>query len=370
MNKKSAREALAITKPQKPLTDEDLLAAERQKNSAAEHKREARRIQKALEKENSALATRLDFFNKLSEAKAPKPLRIRRRQGKANDGTYVMLGSDWHVGERVRPDHVGGKNEYTPEIAQERAEQFFISNVRMLEIARAGWHIDKAVFWLGGDLMTGYIHEEYEEENFLSPVEEALLAQDILIRGIDYLLVESDLEEIIIPTSNGNHGRTQKKMRIATYAKNSFEWMLYHMLARHYEGENRLRFRIANGYNNVLDVYGVRLNFSHGDAVRGGGGVGGIAIPLLKRVSRIAMGTPLKWEGTDKAAAHYYIEGHHHQTLNYGPLIKNGSLIGWNDFAEWLGCGYEPPCQTSFVLDSKYTSINNYNPIFVEKGKK
>jgi hypothetical protein len=267
----------------------------------------------------------------------------------------------------VRPENVGHRNEYDPEVANERAYQYFDSTLKMLNASRAAWSIDQMVLWLGGDLMTGYIHEEYQEENFLSPVEEALFAHDILINGIDMLLAESDCRHILVPTSNGNHGRTGQKIKISSSARNSFEWMLYHFLGRRYSSEPRVTFQIANGYNNVVDCYGFRVNFHHGDAIGYAGGVGGLSIPTNRRIGRQASGLPPEWEGTGKAAPHLNVFGHFHQRLFPGSFICNGSLIGWNDFAERIGCPYEPPAQTCFVVDEKYKAVSHYSPILVEK---
>src|SRR5690606_681200 len=34
-------------------------------------------------------------------------------------------------------------------------------------------------------------------------------------------------------------------------------------------------------------------------------------------------------------------------------FVCNGSLIGWNAYAERIGCGYEEPMQASFVIDER-----------------
>ena len=371
MSNKRDRLAEAREKLKKgDITDAQLLAEKRDRDRIKEQKREHKKIVKALEKELSVMSAQTNFLDALESAPEPKPMKIRKRREQQNAGTYVMRASDWHLGERVRPENIRNKNEYNPEISQERAEQYFRSQLRLLNNARDGWDIRDGVLWLGGDLMTGYIHEEYLEENFLSPVEEALLAYRVLVRGIDYLLAESDLEQLLIPTSNGNHGRTGQRIKIATYAKNSFEWMLYHFLDSHYSDEPRVKFQIANGVNNVVDCYGFRLGFSHGDNYKYGGGVGGLSVPVNRKIGRQLMGMPIEWEGTDKASPHLYIFGHYHQTLFPGNFMVNGSLIGWNDFAEWLGCAYEPPRQTGFVIDERYKAVSNYNPVFVTKGKK
>ncbi|MDX1495360.1 MAG: hypothetical protein R3253_14935, partial [Longimicrobiales bacterium] len=327
-------------------TEAEALAEERRVAQAKREKQEARKIVRALEQEVAQLEERQAYLDELASAPDPEPFVVTPK-GKKHKGlqeaTYVALASDWHMGERVRPENVGSRNEYDPSIAQERAHQFFESNLILLNMARQAWTIDQAVLWLGGDLMTGYIHEEYMEENFLSPVEESLLVYETMVAGIDFLLAKSDLRHILVPTSNGNHGRTGKKIKIASYAKNSFEWLLYQQLASHYRDEPRLEFRVASGYHNVVDLYGLRVGFHHGDAIGYSGGVGGLSIPANRRFGRQAQAVPPRWEGTELAAPHLQCFGHFHQSLYPGSFICNGSLIGWNDFAERIGCPYEDP---------------------------
>jgi hypothetical protein len=356
-----------------PKTDAELVEENRQLQRARAKATELRKIVKALERELEGAGRTAVFLDKLAEAPDPKPIKVRKRrnQGKRLPAaSYVALASDWHMGERVRPEQIGHRNEYNPEIAQERADQFFRSNVTLLSGARSLWDVRQMVLWLGGDLMTGYIHEELMEENFLSPVEEALLVYETFRRGIQYLLDETDLDCILIPTSFGNHGRTSLRIRIHSGARNSYEWMLYHFLARHFEEEPRVHFQISNGYNNLVDLYGLRINFHHGDAVKYAGGVGGLAVPVNRRIGRIATSIPPEWEGTERGAPHLDVFGHYHQRLYPGSFIANGSNIGWNDFAERFGFPFEKPAQTSFVVDEKYRLVNQYNAVLVDKARR
>jgi len=367
-SKPSAREILA----KKIVTDEQALASDRARHRLKTNERERHKVVKALERELATAATRQEYLDALASAPDPEPFKIEKRRGqkRGNAATYVMGASDWHVGERVRPEAVGFKNEYDPEIAAERAEQFWYSQLLMLGAARSAWDIRDGVLWLGGDLMTGYIHEEYLEENFLSPVEEALLIHKLVSSGIKTLLASSDLERILVVTSNGNHGRTGQKMKIATSAKNSFEWLAYQHLRMAFADEPRLTFQIGTGYSNVVDVYGYRVNFHHGDMIGYAGGIGGTTIPANRRIQRRASGLPPRFEGTPLGPTHLDVFGHFHQLQFPKSFVQNGSLIGWNSFAEAIGCSYEDPQQVSFVIDERYRVVSNFNPILVTKPKK
>lgn len=351
------------------MSNRDKLSAPPPPDSAAaiEQARQARR-RFALTKHSLEVALRLaeeraDTAEKqleaalgLAELPEPKPIRPLRKAGGVPEAAYVMLASDWHVGERVRPEMVGGINEYTPEIAQERAEKYFRSNLKMLQAARSAWDIKQLVFWLGGDFITGWIHEELVYENHLSPQEEMLLAYEVLLRGIKHILAEYDVERILIPTSNGNHGRATERKHTSDF-RTSYEFLMYRMLAKALADEPRVEVKLGQGYENHVDLYGFRIAFHHGDEVTYNGGVGGIYPALYRRIHRVGAGSFTR---------DLDVIGHHHQ-LGYAPAgFSNGSLIGYNAYAAAKGFRPEPPQQGSFVIDARYKRPSNMNPIFVE----
>lgn len=272
---------------------------------------------------------------------SPKILR-RERSGRLREGAAVILASDWHVEERVYPEAVAGRNEYNLTIADERAKEFFRRSLAMIEFSREAWTIRDVILWLGGDLLTGYIHAELEESNELSPVEALIWLRQRLIDGISSLLSDKRIERLVIPCSYGNHGRTTQKRRIKTGARNSFEWLLYQWLAAHYEKEPRVTFDASPVAHQYVEAYDKTLHFTHGDELKYGGGVGGLAIPLGKRVP--------KWENVRQSAYHFI--GHFHEFLDLGHTIINGSLIGYSDYAMSIGASFEPPRQAFCVIDS------------------
>ena len=79
---------------------------------------------------------------------------------------------------------------------------------------------------------------------------------------------------------------------------------------------------------------------------------------------------PLRWEGTERGVPHLYVHGHFHELMYPRWYIQNGSLIGWNDFAVRIGCGFQDPIQASFVIDEPHKVVSNFNPIIVEKRRR
>jgi len=188
--------------------------------------------------------------------------------------------------------------------------------------------------------MSGYIHDELKEDNFLSPVETVLFLLKRIRGGIDYLLSATDYN-LKIPCNMGNHSRTTEKLRIQTEYKNNYEWLMYHVLADTYKGNDRVEFQIPKSYFNYLNVYDKTVRFHHGHWMRYNGGIGGISIPVNKSIDA--------WDKAKKADIDVF--GHWHQFKDFGSWICNGSLIGYSAFAIFIKASFERPSQTLFMLE-------------------
>jgi hypothetical protein len=270
----------------------------------------------------------------------PHPLSVSMND-KA-EAVAIALASDWHVEETVESASVNGLNEYRLPIAKTRIEKFFSTIARLTEIERGGAKIDDLILWLGGDLMTGMIHEELAESNSKTPTQVILWLQDRLADGLATL--KPHFKRIIIPTSYGNHGRTTIKTRHATGAAHSYEWLLYRILEGRFHGDQQIEFQIADSYFNFMEVYGRRLRFHHGDALKYNGGVGDISIGVNKAIAA--------WNRSPNRAD-LDLFGHWHRYQQNSNWLCNGSLIGFNAYALSIKASFEPPLQTYFLLDKK-----------------
>lgn len=273
----------------------------------------------------------------------------------SHHATAILCASDWHVEERVDPQTVNGLNSYNLQVSEGRARNFFSNGLRLTNSQRGAVEITQLVLWLGGDLISGYLHEELLESNFLSPTQACLFVIEILHAGIDFLLKEGKFEKILVPCSFGNHGRTTAKPRHSTGYKNNLEWLVYHQLARAFAGDARVEFAIPNGYFNYVQVHNKLLRFHHGDNVRYAGGVGGLTIPLTKFIHRT----------NQQRRADMDVIGHYHTLFWGGDFICNGSLVGFNAYAQATGQKFERPQQAFFLVDQKW-GFTIQAPICVE----
>lgn len=271
-----------------------------------------------------------------------------------SEATALMVASDWHVEEEVQPKKIQGLNKFTLQEAQLRAEKFFINGLRLINISSKDVDINKVVVALLGDFASGNIHDELLEINQLSPMEAVLFAQKLIISGIEYLIKNSKLH-IIVPCVVGNHLRITEKTHISTENENSLEYYMYRNIAQYFENNERVTFVVSDGDVLYMDVYSMKLRFIHGHQIRFGGGVGGLTIPLLKYIQR----------QDQIIKADLTVLGHFHSQMDGNRFMVNGSLIGYNAYAQRIGASFETPRQAFFLID-RARGKTIVAPIFLE----
>lgn len=277
------------------------------------------------------------------QSEAPPPcIAPRERTSGLREGTPLILASDWHIEEEVRPEQVAGRNRYNLEISAHRMERFFEASLWAIKHQREVYKIRDCIPWWGGDFITNFLHEENPQSNLLSPTEAIMYAQTNMIVGIDHWLRDAEIERFTFMCNDGNHGRLTEKMHSATRTQNSLEVFLYAQLAYHYRSEPRIRFILPTSQFTFLDVYSRTIRALHGDVFKYGGGVGGITVPLFKALAR--------WETVKHADL--TILGHYHQRYCLPNCMVNGSLIGYNAYAMGGGFPFEQPVQSMRMLDA------------------
>lgn len=272
-----------------------------------------------------------------------------------NDSEAVafVLASDFHLEELVNPKTVNGLNSYNLKIAEGRVKQFFQNTLKLLKKEQNATKIDTLVLALLGDIISGNIHDELLENCQLRPIEAIIMAENLIISGIEFLLKNSDVK-LVIPCHVGNHTRITKKVHISTEKGNSLETFMYHHMENYFKGNPRVEFLIADGYLSYVTVFeNYTVCLSHGHAVKYGGGVGGLTIPANKAIAQ--------WEKLRHADL--YCFGHFHQFFDGGNFICNGSLIGYNAFAVFIKGGFEKPKQAFFLVDKKRNSKTVVCPV-------
>ena len=285
-----------------------------------------------------------------SQGKPPKKAKHSK-----HDATMVVLLSDVHCEEVVRPETVNGLNAFDLTVCEKRLVELQERFFTMLEHERQLTRIERVVLWFGGDWISGMIHPELAEENSLHPLAAIRWIGERMRGFLD--AVADNAKEVIVATSCGNHGRTTEKLR-TNEADTSYEHHLY-LTMRAAEKRKNVRWHIGEGHLNYLDLDGFNVRFCHGHAVRYQGGIGGIHVPLNKAIAA--------WNATQHADLTCL--GHWHQFSwgRAGRYVSNGSVIGHSAYAVRIKATYAPPCQAAIVIDHGRREVTKAYPLFCDR---
>lgn len=267
-------------------------------------------------------------------------------RGKLVHGTPTLMLSDLHFGEVVFPAQVNQVNAYNTATAKVRLKRVVHGAVKLLRQTLAPGEFGGMVCILGGDMVEGTIHDELRDTSDETVMEAVITLHDELVPHLKALCDE--FGRLHVPCVVGNHGRLDRKPRMKNGPKLNYDWLLYHFIARTIGADQKYRgrvtFQIPDGFEASWRVHGVRYMLTHGDSFRGGDGISGPLMPWMRgslkaSKSYAAMGMPFDC----------LVMGHWHQLRYLGSIIVNGSLVGFNEFAQKMHFGFEPPQQALWL---------------------
>lgn len=330
------REKAALLKTTSP---KDLMSLDLERSKSKAQLRATEAQYKAAMSEAEDLKAALDTVLRLQDNFKMGTLKIKSEPN-AHEATAIALASDWHSEEPVNPNQVNGLNAFDLRIFEDRAKAFFNNLITLVRKEQRAVTINNLVLWLGGDFITGSIHDDTSFQNQLGPVDALINVQQVIGNGINTLLEALPEVKLTIPCSVGNHSRMTKKQMIKSEQENSLEALMYRSLAQLFEG--RAQVIVPQGYHTYLDIHGFVVRFHHGHNIQYQGGIGGITVPVNKAISG--------WNRSRTAYLDCF--GHFHQRFDGGNFLANGSLIGYSEYALAIKAAYEPPQQQFALIDS------------------
>ena len=276
-------------------------------------------------------------------------------------GVPTLFVSDLHWGEHVYASQVNGVNEYSVKIAHERMSTLVDSAVHLLKIVSPSMDFPGLVLALGGDMISGNIHDELTATNELNSMPAVLDIYGVLVGVIEALL--GTFKQLFIPCVGGNHGRDTMKIWNKDRNHTSFDWLLYQFLAKRFEKDKRVTFYIPDGSDAYYKIYDHAYLLTHGDQFRGGDGMIGCLGPILR-------GDHKKRSRNAQIDMDYdtMIMGHWHQYIHHSRVIVNGSLKGYDEYAYNNNFGFEPPQQALWLTHPKNGQTYRM-PVYVDKKR-
>lgn len=274
-------------------------------------------------------------------------------------GVPCLFVSDLHWAEKVDPKQINHVNRYSLKIAQERLQFLGERAIRLLKIISPKLDFPGIVIPLGGDMISGNIHDELTATNEINSMPAVLDLYGCLVRFIEEMA--NVFGSVFLPCVTGNHGRDTRKIWGKDRHHTSFDWLLYCFLAKHFEQNEKVRFLIPDGPDAQFQIYNHKYLLTHGDQFRGGDGMIGALGPIIR-------GDHKKRSRNSQIDAEYdtMIIGHWHQYIHLAKLIVNGSLKGYDEYAYANNFSFEVPQQALWLTHPKY-GMTYRMPVYVDR---
>jgi len=357
-----AEEAGLKPSPHAANTGDPFIKMEHELRKLADDNRDLRAQINSVHRDNLSAAKVREFISGIGDV-LPEPPKWVINPGTVGDpGIPVAIWSDWHVGEVVSMEQVGGANEYNMEIAQARVKTLVEKIILLCFKHTVNPDYPGIVVCLGGDMISGIIHQELVEGQ-----EGAMTAQ---IKETYALLawalgkMADAFGNVFVPCVVGNHGRMHHKPRAKNRAQDSFEYLIYHFLDAHFRDDDRIKFFVAEQTDARFNVGNHRFLLTHGDSTGAKGGdsfIGAIG-PIVRGEKKVREVSGFTDGGYDTA-----LMGHYHQFVALDGVIVNSSLKGYDEYARnVLRCRPERPNQTLLFVHPDFGIIDTRR-IWLEK---
>ncbi len=272
--------------------------------------------------------------------------RTPTKPGKALVG---LLLSDIHAGEVVDAVEVNGLNKYNVEICRTRLRRLFSAACEIGPRWLADCKSEGALLALGGDLISGDIHEELRITNEIQSHEQVRLVVEEVSAGITHMA--DTFGKVVVASVPGNHARTTIRPTSKLYSQLSFDTAIAHYISDRFRDDDKVEFIIGTSPDQIIPIFGHSVMLSHGDKLGTGGGQGyaGPDLPIVRGGKKAA-----SQQASVGQAVDLLLRGHLHYSTNPYKVLSNGSVVGLNEYARDLRGEVQNPRQWLFLFHSKW----------------
>jgi len=289
-----------------------------------------RELNRRSEERLTAEKVRKEIFD-IADYSPEPPQWLTKDPGKSTTGIPLINCNDWHWGEYVDSDQVGGLNSFNRSTGRQRVR---VLNDTVLDLCfnhMTNPSYPGAVITFGGDMITGNIHEDLAMTND-GPVMWSVNEVENQMIG----LVKSwkkKFKKIAVICVPGNHGRNTPKPRINNKVYESYEWLIYVHIEQYFRDDPDVSVYVPNEVDAFFRIFGHRFMLTHGDmlGVKGGDGIIGALGPIARGALKI--GAQQRQAGRDFDTL---LIGHYHIYIPRGdatPVLVSPSLIGHNTYS-------------------------------------
>lgn len=275
-------------------------------------------------------------------------------------GVPTLLVSDLHAGEVVDPSQVNGVNEFNLRIFDQRLENLAESSIRLMSILSPKLDYPGIILDFAGDNVSGNIHDELTATNEMNTMPTVLHLFERI--GSFIKTMAAKFGRVHIEWTTGNHGRDTRKIWTKDRHHTSFDWLLGCFLAKHFSDADNVSFHIPDGPDAHYKIYDYAYCLTHGDQFRSfGDSMIGALGPIIRG--------DLKKRSRDSQIGMDYqtlVMGHWHQYIHLTRLIVNGSIKGYDEFANAMNYAFERPQQALWLTHPRH-GITYRMPVYVDR---
>lgn len=281
----------------------------------------------------------------------PLSPRIELPNPSASKGarTVIIHLSDWHVGEFVNIDEMGGVNSFSIDIFKARAGRLCAAAKALLTTHWKGEPPEKIILIFGGDMITGEIHDELRATNDALSAPAVRICAETLAGLVKELRTIAPIDIYSLP---GNHGRLTKKPEAKGMAVNSFDTLITNVVEMMMQatGLEQIRFFYPKSGDALFNVYRWIFCAVHGDRIgsKGGQGFLGALATVIRGIAKMRA-----YYTGQGVIVDYFLTAHMHTTAKLPRGFANGSLIGPSEYSRDLRADPEPSKQNLIVIHSE-----------------
>lgn len=258
--------------------------------------------------------------------KPASPFYVRRSELQTIEETMVLLLSDNHCDQVVRPEEVDGLENHNFPISARRHEVLVEEIIKWKERALINFHFKRLHVFGLGDYTSGSIHDHEKKSYYGCQFTNDLAIAQVFAQMFRELAAH--FEEVIVDTIIGNHGRLTDQYEFDHQAvQNNHDTLIMKIVEVYCKDIPNIKFRFPMGLSTIVNVEGFNFFLHHGHGKKGGSEVWSQA---KKKAGTIV---PLH-----RGAINYFCSGHYH-SQGEAPasggcrMIANGSFLDCDPYS-------------------------------------
>jgi transcriptional regulator with XRE-family HTH domain/predicted phosphodiesterase len=258
--------------------------------------------------------------------KPAKPVQVATTGPKTIEESMVLLFSDNHCDQIVRPSEVDGLEDYNFPVSARRHEVLAEEIIKWKERALTNFNFKRLHIFGLGDYTSGEIHG-HEKKSYFG----CRFTNDIAIAEMFAQFVRemaAHFPEVQIDTVIGNHGRLNDKYEFDHEAvQNNHDTLIMKMVEMLCRDMKNVKFNFPLGLSTIVEVEGFNFFLHHGHGKKGGAEVWNQARRKAAKVMPLHRGK-----------LDYFCSGHFH-SQGEAPasggvrMIANGSFLDCDPYS-------------------------------------